>query len=247
MNTFKPICFDCIFAPKHTDNDLEINPDGTVGAANILMVLGGLSLKEAREAVYDMQTDHVWIGNLAQNFQNVKFLIRDVDGRKTACLTLEHCIKMVMFTRHMAYTKNVAKALEIIKQYIKEADKPYLREVMAPPDVQMQDAPTYLCKLHNKPSKICKACVELFKEDPEKYPCPKGICPLHFEQKQRCKGCNKKSSSLMCKLHNQRKVVCTVCTDLFRQDPGIHPCPTGICKIHLKRKARCACKKVASE
>ena len=105
-----------------------------------------------------------------------------------------------------------------------------------------KNMPPNYCKLHNKPATICKGCIDLFKQDPEKYKCPRAVCPLHLQQKHRCKGCNKTSSHHFCKLHNQRKVVCSKCTALFKEDPEKYKCPTGMCEVHFKRKCRCGCK-----
>ena len=55
---------------------------------------------------------------------------------------------------------------------------------------------------------------------------------------------SKKQSHAECKLHNRRKIECTDCAKLFKQDPSRYECPSGICRVHLKRKCRCDCNKV---
>ena len=67
------------------------------------------------------------------------------------------------------------------------------------------------------------------------------------EEEASAAKCKDKHGYAMCSLHKKRKTSCTGCLALHKQNPTKYPCPSAICKIHLQRKSRCACKKVSDE
>ena len=115
-----------------------------------------------------------------------------------------------------------------------------------------------MCSLHKKRNNSCTGCFALHKQNPTKYPCPSAICKTHLKRKSRC-GCQckkevkdkytctgedkDKHGYVICSLHKKRKISCTGCVALHKQNPTKYACPSAICKTHLKRKSRCGCPK----